>query len=113
MLLVGPPVEALREWLQRADITQGADLPGHRPLGGGRGEGADAAVDQPDRQAALRDGRAGGEGVFRARVEIGVSDGGGATGRALPEAMHQSVQQAASYYNEAERLRRFDWLFDV
>ena len=81
VLLVGPPVEALREWLRTGRHQQGADLPGHRPLGGDRGEGADAAVDQSDRQAALRAGWAGGEGVFRARVEIGVSDGGGATGR--------------------------------
>ena len=83
VLLVGPPVEALREWLERADISQGADLPRHRSLGGDGGEGADAAVDQPDRQAALRDGGLGGEGVFRPRLEIRVSDGGGATRRFL------------------------------
>jgi len=58
---------------------QGADLPRHRPLGGAGGAGADPAVDQPDRQAALRDGRVGAEGVFRPRLKIRVSDGGGAT----------------------------------
>ena len=58
---------------------QGADLPRHRPLGSDRGAGADAAVDQFDREAALRAGGLGGEGVFRAWLEIGVSDGGGAT----------------------------------
>src|SRR5262249_14986772 len=30
VLLVGPPVEALREWLQRADVSRGASLPRHR-----------------------------------------------------------------------------------
>ena len=34
MLLVGPPVEALREWLERADIKTGRS-PGDRPMGGG------------------------------------------------------------------------------
>ena len=70
VLLVGPPVEALREWLRAGGHHERSDVPGHRSLGGDRGEGADAAVDQPDRQAALRAGRTGGEGVFRARVAM-------------------------------------------
>jgi hypothetical protein len=45
VLLVGPWVEAVREWLERADIKKGPDLPGDLPLGGGGREGAHAAVD--------------------------------------------------------------------
>jgi len=86
---------------------EGADLPGDRLLGGGGGKGADAAVDQSDRQAALRDGRGGAWGIFRARTARRISDRGGASGGSLPEVMqqsqHRSVEQAANYYNEAER----------
>jgi hypothetical protein len=58
-------------------------VPRHRSLGSDRGEGADPPVDQPNRQAAVRDGGARCEGVFRARLEVRVSDGGGATRRFL------------------------------
>ena len=108
VLLVGPPVEALREWLERADISQGADLPRDRSLGGDRGKSADAPVDQPDRQAALC-AMAGLEPrEFSAHgLRSGYLTEAARRGVALPEAMqqsqHRSVQQAASYYNEAER----------
>lgn len=76
VLLVGPPVEALREWLGAGGHQPGADLPRDRSLGGDRGSGADAAVDQSDRQAPLHDGGARGEGVFRPRPEIRLPHGG-------------------------------------
>src|SRR5277367_5188925 len=88
---------------------EGANLPGDRPLGGGGGEGAHATVDQSDRQAALRYGRAGAGGVFRARTACRISDGVRSAWR-LPARSHAAVPasvgpKAASYYNEADRTK--------
>src|SRR5580704_202602 len=69
---------------------EGANLPGDRPLGGGGGEGAHATVDQSDRQAALRYGRAGAGGVFRARTACRISDGG-RSAWLLPARSHAAV----------------------
>ena len=87
---------------------QGAGVPGDRSMGRVWMKGADAAIGERDREAPDRLGRAGSEGVFRARAARRISDrGGAARGIGLPEAMqqsqHRSVQQAASYYNEGER----------
>ena len=107
VLLVGRPVEALKEWLERADITKG---PVFRAI-----DRWDAVEERPltpqsvnlilKRRAALagldpREFSAHGlrSGYLTEAARCGV---------ALPEAMqqsqHKSVQQAASYYNEAER----------
>jgi hypothetical protein len=84
-----------------------ADPPGDRPTGLRGGEGAHTAVDQSDRQAALRHGGVGVEAFFGARTSRRISDRGGAARDRPPEAMqqsqHRSVQQTASYYNDAER----------
>jgi len=78
VLLVGRPVEARREWLERADISKG---PIFRAI---------------DRWEALDERwRAWRRGSFP--LEVGLSDGGGE---------HRSVQQAASYYNDVESVRR-------
>jgi hypothetical protein len=79
VILVGPPVEALREWLERAGIKTGR-ISGDRPLGSRGGKDAHAAVDQSDRKAAVRQGRAGAGGAFRARTARRICDRGGAAG---------------------------------
>lgn len=107
VLLVGPPVEALREWLERADISQG---PIFRAID--RWEAIEERALTPQsinlivkRRCAMagldaRDFSAHGlrSGYLTEAAQRGVS---------LPEAMqqsqHRSVQQAASYYNDAER----------
>jgi len=83
VLLVGPPVEALREWLQRADISRGPVFRAIDRWEAIEERGADAAVDQPDREAPLRDGGARGEGVFGARTAGWVFDRSSAAGRCL------------------------------
>ena len=106
-LLVGPPVEALREWLERADIKKGPIF---------------CAIDRWDavEEKALtpqsinlivkrRCGMAGLEpDAFSAHgLRAGYLTEAARQGVALPEAMqqsqHRSVQQAASYYNDTER----------
>lgn len=86
---------------------EGAGVSCHRPVGGHRGEGADAAIHRPDREAPLRDGGARGEGFSAHGLRSGYLTEAGRQGVALPEAMqqslHRSVQQAASYYNDVER----------
>ncbi|WP_291855125.1 site-specific integrase [Bradyrhizobium sp.] len=107
VLLVGPPVEALREWLERADISKG---PIFRAID--RWEAIEERALTPQsinlivkRRCALagleaREFSAHGlrSGYLTEAAQRGVS---------LPEAMqqsqHRSVQQAASYYNEADR----------
>jgi integrase len=107
VLLVGPPVEALREWLERADISKG---PIFRAID--RWEAVEERALTPQsinlivkRRCALaglepREFSAHGlrSGYLTEAAQRGVS---------LPEAMqqsqHRSVQQAASYYNDAER----------
>jgi len=106
-LLVGPPVEALREWLERADIKKGPIF---------------CAIDRWDavEEKALtpqsinlivkrRCGMAGLEpDAFSAHgLRAGYLTEAARQRVALPEAMqqsqHRSVQQAASYYNDTER----------
>ncbi|MCC8977180.1 site-specific integrase, partial [Bradyrhizobium brasilense] len=107
VVLVGPPVAALREWLERADITKG---PVFRAID--RWEAVEDRALTPQsinlivkRRCAL----AGLEGKeFSAHgLRSGYLTEAARQGVALPEAMqqsqHRSVQQAASYYNEAER----------
>jgi hypothetical protein len=79
VLLVGPPVEALREWLDRADIKKG---PIFRAIDRWEAVEEEALTPQSiiDRQAALRQGRAGAGGVFRARTAGRIPDRGGAAG---------------------------------
>ena len=106
-LLVGPPVEALRLWLERADIAKG---PIFRAI---------------DRWGALEERELTPQAVnliVKRRCAIagldpsnfsahGLRSGylteAARAGVPLPEAMlqsqHRSVQQAASYYNDAER----------
>jgi hypothetical protein len=116
--LVDPPVEALRGWLEQIDITK---RPIFRAIDRWEAveEGAHAAVDQSDREAAQPHGRARGREVFSVHgLRAGYLTEAARQGIGLPEAMQQSqhrlVQQAASYYNEAERVqgRAQGWGFD-
>lgn len=107
VFLVGPPVEALREWLQRADIESGPvfraidrwDAVAERAL---TPQSVNLVVKRRCAQAGFNpaDFTAHGlrSGYLTEAARKGVS---------LPEAMqqsrHRSLQQAASYYNEAEQ----------
>jgi integrase len=107
VFLVGPPVEALREWLQRADITNG---PVFRAID--RWEAIEERALTPQSINLIVKRRCAMAGLeareFSAHgLRSGYLTEAARRGVPLPEAMqqsqHQSVQQAASYYNEAER----------
>ena len=107
VLLVGPPVEALREWLQRADISRG---PVFRAID--RWEAIEERALTPQSINLIVKRRCAMAELdpkeFAAHgLRAGYLTEAARQGIALPEAMqqsqHRSVQQAASYYNEAER----------
>lgn len=107
VLLVGPPVEALREWLERADISQG---PIFRAID--RWEAIEERSLTPQSINLIVKRRCAMAGLdareFSAHgLRSGYLTEAAQRGVSLPEAMqqsqHRSVQQAASYYNEAER----------
>jgi integrase len=107
VLLIGPPVEALREWLERADVNKG---PVFRAID--RWEAVDEKALTPQSINLIVKRRCAMAGLdhreFSAHgLRAGYLTEAARQGIALPEAMqqsrHRSVQQAASYYNEAER----------
>jgi integrase len=109
VLLVGPPVAALREWLERADITRG---PIFRAID--RWEAVEERALTPQSINLIVKRRCALAGLeareFAAHgLRSGYLTEAARQGVPLPEAMqqsqHRSVQQAASYYNEADRER--------
>lgn len=107
VLLIGPPVEALREWLERADIAKG---PIFRAID--RWEAVEERALTPQSINLIVKRRCALAGLdaseFSAHgLRSGCLTEASRWGIALPEAMqqsqHRSVQQAASYYNDAER----------
>jgi integrase len=107
VLLVGPPVEALREWLERADISQGSIF---RAID--RWEAIEERALTPQSINLIVKRRCAMAGLeaseFSAHgLRSGYLTEAARQGVALPEAMrqsrHRSVQQAAAYYNEAEQ----------
>ncbi|UOK73725.1 tyrosine-type recombinase/integrase [Ancylobacter polymorphus] len=107
VFLVGPPVEALREWLDRADIRKGAifraidrwEAIEERAL---TPQSINLIVKRRCTMAELDPKEFAAHGLRAGYLTEAARQGIG-----LPEAMqqsqHRSVQQAASYYNEAER----------
>lgn len=102
-----PPVEALREWLERADIQKGLVF---RAID--RWEAIDERAMKPQSVNLIVKRRCAMAGLdpkdFAAHgLRSGYLTEAARQGVALLEAMqqsqHRSVQQAASYYNEAER----------
>jgi len=73
-ILIGRPVDALKQWIAQASIETGANFPAHRPMGQCRQAGADAAIREFDSQGALQAGGSGSGGVFGAWAPIGLSD---------------------------------------
>jgi integrase len=107
VLLVGPPVEALREWLERADIRKG---PIFRAID--RWEALEERALTPQSVNLIVKRRCAMAGLepreFSAHgLRSGYLTEAARQGVALSEAMqqsqHRSLQQAARYYNEAER----------
>ena len=109
VLLVGPPVEALREWLERADIKKG---PIFRAID--RWEAVEEKALTPQsinlivkRRCAMAGPEPEAFSAHGLRAEYLTK--AARHGVSLPEAMqqsrHRSVQQPASYYNEAERTK--------
>jgi integrase len=109
VLLVGPPVEALRDWLERADVSKGPIFRGID-----RWEAVDEKALTPQSINLIVKRRCAMAGLdhreFSAHgLRAGYLTEAARQGIALTEAMqqsrHRSVQQAASYYNEAERTK--------
>jgi integrase len=107
VFLVGPPVEALRKWLERSDIRKG---PVFRAID--RWEALDERALTPQSINLIVKRRCAMAGLdpneFAAHgLRSGYLTEAARQGVALAEAMqqsqHRSVQQAARYYNEAER----------
>ena len=107
VFLVGRPVEALREWLSRADIVKGPVFRAIDQWGG-----LDDKALTPQSVNGILKRRIALAGLdpkeFSAHgLRAGYLTEAARRGVSLPEAMqqsqHRSVQQAASYYNEAER----------
>jgi integrase len=107
VLLIGPPVDALREWLERADLTKG---PVFRAID--RWQGVEAKALTPQAVNLILKHRCALAGLdpreFSAHgLRSGYLTEAASRGVPLPEAMqqsqHRSLQQAASYYNEAGR----------
>jgi integrase len=107
VFLVGRPVEALREWLSRANIGKGPVFRAIDQWGG-----LDDKALTPQSVNGILKRRIGLAGLdpkeFSAHgLRAGYLTEAAQRGVSLPEAMqqsqHRSVQQAASYYNEAER----------
>lgn len=104
--LVGPPVEALRRWLSRADITKGAVF---RSIDRWEEIGEHALTPQAVNLIVKKRCLAAGldPREFSAHgLRSGYLTEAARRGIPLPEAMrqsqHRSVQQAARYYNDAE-----------
>jgi integrase len=109
VFVVGPPVEALREWLFRADIQTG---PVFRAID--RWEAiVERALTPQSINLIVKRRCAMAELDPREFTAHGLRSGflteAARQGIGLPEAMqqsqHRSVQQASSYYNEAQRAR--------
>ncbi|MGE7471979.1 site-specific integrase [Bosea sp. NPDC003192] len=107
VLIVGPPVEALREWLERATIDKGAIF---RAIN--RWEGLSDRALTPQAVNLILKRRCVQAGLdpvtFSAHgLRSGYLTEAARNGVPLPAAMqqsqHRSVQQAASYYNDADR----------
>jgi len=107
VLLVGPPVEALRAWLERAHIQKGAVFRGIDQW-----EAIEDRALTPQAVNLIVKRRCVLAGLDPAEYSAhGLRSGylteAARAGVPLPEAMqqsqHRSIQQAASYYNDAER----------
>jgi len=107
VLIVGPPVEALREWLERANIGKGAVF---RSIN--RWDGLSDRALTPQAVNLILKRRCAEAGLdplaFSAHgLRSGYLTEAARNGVPLPAAMqqsqHRSVQQAASYYNDADR----------
>ena len=107
VLLVGPPVDALRLWLAGADIAKG---PVFRALDRWGALGARALTPQAVNAIVKRRCVLAGldpKDYSAHGLRSGYLTEAARSGVPLPEAMqqsrHRSVQQAASYYNDSER----------
>jgi integrase len=109
VLRVWPPVEALREWLERADIKKG---PIFRAID--RWEAVEEKALTPQSINLVIKRRCAMAGLEPEAFSAHGPRAGHLTeaarqGIGLPEAMqqfqHRSVQQAASYYNDADRAK--------
>lgn len=107
VLIIGRPVEALREWLERADISRG---PIFRAID--RWEGIEHRALTPQAINLILKRRCALAGLdpkdFSAHgLRSGFMTEASRNGVSLPEAMrqsqHRSVQQAATYYNDSDQ----------
>jgi site-specific recombinase XerD len=110
VLLIGRPVEALHDWLDHAGLDRGSPGPVFRPVD--RWDGIEDRPLTPQAVNLILKRRCTLAGLdpkdFSAHgIRSGYLTEAARRGIALPEAMqqsqHRSVQQAARYYNDAER----------
>lgn len=110
VLLIGRPVEALHDWLDHAGLDRGSRGPVFRPVD--RWDGIEDRPLTPQAVNLILKRRCTLAGLdpkdFSAHgIRSGYLTEAARRGIALPEAMqqsqHRSVQQAARYYNDAER----------
>lgn len=110
VLLIGRPVEALLDWLDHAGLDRGNRGPVFRPVD--RWDGIEDRPLTPQAVNLILKRRCALAGLdpkeFSAHgIRSGYLTEAARQGIALPEAMqqsqHRSVQQAARYYNDAER----------
>ncbi len=108
-LLIGPPVEALKLWLERADIAKGPIFRAIDRWGALEERALTAqAVNLIVKKRCVMAGLDAQEYSAHG-LRSGYLTEAARAGVPLPEAMqqsqHRSVQQAASYYNDADRRR--------
>ena len=88
--LVGPPVEALNDWLERSDIKKGPIFRADRSLGRYPGLCAYPAIHQSDRQAPLSSRWSRSDGLQRPWTALRLSDRGGSK-RGAPCRRHAAI----------------------
>ncbi|RWB69716.1 tyrosine-type recombinase/integrase [Mesorhizobium sp.] len=106
VLLIGRPVRVLREWLERANISEGAVFRGIDRWGNLEKRATPQAVNLILKRCIAEAGL--DPQAFSAHgLRSGYLTETARRGIPLPEAMqqsqHHSVQQASNYYNDAER----------
>lgn len=107
VLLIGAPVEALREWIERANIKKGAvfraidrwEAIDDRPL---TPQAVNLILKRRCAMAGLDPGEFSAHGL-RSGYLTEAARNGVALPAAMRQSQHRSVQQAARYYNDADQ----------
>ncbi|MBV8798043.1 MAG: hypothetical protein JO136_24175 [Hyphomicrobiales bacterium] len=110
VLMIGPPVVAIKAWIARANIGRSRVFRAIDLWGTLEEQGAEPAISEPDRQAPVRCRRAQSAEFSAHGLRSIYLTEAARQGVLVPEALHQSQHrsvQAASCYNDADR--RMGW----